>query len=261
MKHLVKKHVKSAKIKKAVKDVINNAPLDKQKLNEISESKMDGYYALAIYEDEIIQTFKFEKDNNVYLLPEPNPIVIYFDSAILFQKELLKRREKLFSKLSIETLTNFKTVDGDFYWYFSTVTSFITFLFLALEAFVNKSIPADFEYRKEIQNKKTEIYDKIQIQRYIDFIEKIKYVVPQITNKNFTHEFAHKFEVIKSLKKFRDEIIHTKSFEGIKSPNGYQDLFSSSLDFNFEKALIASKDLINFYEPNLIEECDCGKDE
>lgn len=55
------------------------------------------------------------------------------------------------------------------------------------------------------------------------------------------------------MKDSRDEIMHTKSYE-ITSPNLYEKLFSTSLDFNVEKILEHTKDYINYHEDNLIEE-------
>lgn len=258
MKHLVKKYVKSIKVGDDVVDVIDNAPIDEKVLSGISESKMAGYYAMAMTDDnQLVQTFKYVNDGNVFLIPEPDPIIIYFDTARHFHKTIDQRKSDLFSKLSSQGF-NFNAVHGDFYWYFSTACNYAIFLFLSIEAFVNKTIPNDFEYRKQIQNRKTELYDKNQIQRSIEFLEKIKSVLPTATNKNFVQEFAHKYELIKKLKEFRDEIVHTKSFEGKSSPNFYEKLFVTSLDFEFEETLFAARDFINYYQPDLIEECKCG---
>ena len=261
MKHLVKKYVKAIKVGEDIADVLNNAPIDEEALTEILNTKMEGYYVMALTEDNhIFQTFKYVNGDNVYVIPEPDPIIIYFDTAILFHKTISKLRKELFSKLSSPG-NNFIAVNGNFYSYFSTVSNYVIFLFLSIEAFINKAIPKDFEYRKQIQDKKTEIYDRFQIQRSIEFLEKIKTVLPQATEKNFVQEFPHKYDSIKKLKEFRDEIVHTKSFEGKSSPNCYEDLFVRSLNFEFDKTLLAARDFINYYQNDLIEECNCGKDD
>jgi hypothetical protein len=261
MKHLVKKYVKATKVGEDVVDVLNNAPIDEKALTKISDSKMEGYYAIALTEDNhIVQTFKYVNGDNVFMIPEPDPIIIYFDTARHFHKSISKKREDLFSKLS-SSGNNFIAVSGDFYWYFSTVSNYVIFLFLSIEAFINKKIPKDFEYRKSIQDRKTEVYDRFQIQRSIEFLEKIKTVLPLATEKNFVKEFTHKYELIKKLKEFRDEIIHTKSFEGESTPNLYEELFVTSLNFEFDKTLLATRDFINYYQNNLIEECGCGNND
>lgn len=259
MKHLVKKYVKKTKLNDDVMEVINNAPIDEKKIKELSDSNLDGYYGIAITTDnEFIQTFKYLHNKKTFLIPEPDPIVIYFDTARNFHKEINKRRDDLFSKLSKETV-NIVAVNGDFYWYFSVVSNYAIFLFLSLEAFINKMIPLDFEYKKRIPNKRTELYNKSQIQKHIEFLEKIKNVLPEVFDKNFVTEQSHKYDLIKKLKEFRDEIVHTKSYQEKGTPNFYENLFVTSLDFDFDKTLYASRDFINYYQPNLIEECHCEK--
>ena len=262
MKHLVKKYIRSIKVGEDVVDVINDAPIDEKALTEISDLKMKGYCAIALTEDNnIVQTFKYVNGENVYLIAEPDPIVIYFDTARHFHKTIESRKNELFSELFTPGY-NFIAVSGEkFYWYFSIVCNYVIFLFLSLEAFINKTIPNEFEYRKDIQNKKTELYNKLQIQRNVEFLEKIKSVIPEATGKSFVKEFTHKYEFIRQLKEFRDEIIHTKSFEGVSSPNFYENLYVKSLDFEFDKTLFAVKDFINYYQPNLIEECNCGNED
>ncbi|MGZ5245371.1 MAG: hypothetical protein ACXWD4_15725 [Bacteroidia bacterium] len=50
--------------------------------------------------------------------------------------------------------------------------------------------------------------------------------------------------------------MHTKAI-GANGSNFYKTLFTMSLDFKYNKALQAVREFINFYEPNLIEDCDC----
>ena len=261
MKHLVKKYVNALKVGEEVVEVINKATIDKNALLTISENKMSNHYAMALSEDNhFVQMFKYVNGDKIFMIPEPNPIVIYFDTAIQFHKNIAKLKSSLFSKLSTPG-NNFISVNGDFYWYFSNVCNYIIFQFLSIEAFINKSIPNDFEYRKTVQNKRTEVYDKYQIQRNIEFLEKIKIVLPLATGKNFVQEFSHKYDLIKKLKEFRDEIVHTKSFESKSTPNFYEDLFATSLHFEFDNVLHAAKVFINYYEMGLIEECNCGNDD
>lgn len=257
MKHLIKKYVKAIDISQGVVDVLNEARVDENKLSEISQNKLDGYYGMIQFDNnKLIQTFKYITDNKTFLIPEPDPIVIYFDTARLYHKTIQERRNKLFENLKVAN--NIVAVSGDFYWYYSTVCNYVIFLFLSAEALVNKLIPKDFEYKKEIQGRKTELYNKFQIQRHIEFIEKIKNVLPEALGKNFVMDHTHKFEDLKMLKNFRDEIVHTKSHEAEKVQNFYEGLFTMSLDFEFDRTLMSTKDFINYYQPNLIEECTCG---
>jgi len=260
MKHLIKKYIRSFKVGQDVVDVINKAPVDEKKLKEFQETNLDGNYGMMLTEDnEIVQSFKYVNNNEVYLISEPDPIVIYFDTANLHYKEIKIRREEMFEKFK-HFGKNIHAVNDHFYWYYSTVCSTVIFLFLSIEAFINKTIKPDFEYRKPVGDKRIELYNKYQIQRQIDIIEKIKIVFPLVTGKNFVLEYGHKFEQIRKLKEFRDEIVHTKSLEGENNPNFYQDLYVMSLDFDFDKTLLYVRDFINFHQEGLIEECTCGKD-
>lgn len=260
MKHLVKKYVRSAKVGQDVADVINSA-IDEKRIKEIADNNMEGYVGwVQTYDNEIIQTFKFNENGKMFLIPEPNPIVIYFDTARFYIKTILDKRNKLFAELN-NPKKNVHTINAHFYTYYSTACNSAIFLFLSIEAFINKKIEKKFEYRKEIQNKKTELYNKYQIQRNIEFTEKIKEVMPQATGKNFVVEFTHKYEYIRKLKHFRDEIVHTKSLEDENIPNYYEELYVMSLNFEYEKTMLSIRDYINFYEPNLLEECDCGRED
>ena len=256
MKHLVKKYVKAIKFDEEVNDIINNAPIHENEIENISENNAEGYITFAFTENnEMIQNFKYVNKGKTYLIPEPDPIIIYFDTARHYHMQIFEKRSNLFNK-SIKNKGKLYVVHGDFYWYFSMVSNYVIFLFLSMEAFINKSIPNDIEYK----NEKNKLFNKQQIQRHIDFLEKIKCVLPKETKMNFAQEYSHKYGLIIKLKSFRDEIVHTKSYEGISSPNYYEQLYVTSLDFDFDKTLDAVKDFINYYQPNLIEECLCGKE-
>ena len=244
-----------------LREAIINSPVDERELTEMADRKFEGKVAICEFDNGIkLQAFKYVQGEEVYFIPEPDPIVIYFDAAIHFHKSIEKFRGVLFSEKKYSKY-NAIALSGDFNAYFAVVCSYTLFLFLALEAFVNRMIPTGFEYKKTIQDKRTEIYNKDQIQRNIQFLEKIKYVLPEITGRNFAREFGDKYETIMKLKNFRDEVVHTKSFEGVGSPNFYENLFISSLDFDHNKALLDARDFINYFQAGLIEECNCGKDE
>jgi hypothetical protein len=41
-------------------------------------------------------------------------------------------------------------------------------------------------------------------------------------------------------------------------PNYYESLYVNSLNFNYDEALYAARDFVNYYQENLLEECPCG---
>jgi hypothetical protein len=92
---------------------------------------------------------------------------------------------------------------------------------------------------------------------FIDFKTKLTCIIPEITGKNFMKTPTPTNSFIWNLKKFRDEIIHTKP----KSEEPlYQDLMKQSINFKYDKAIESVAKLMNFYQSDYIVECDCGKD-
>ena len=65
---------------------------------------------------------------------------------------------------------------------------------------------------------------------------------------------------LNKLIKFRHQIIHTKA-DKLDTPNFYKRLFSNALKFDCEKILQILQDFIACYDPDLIEEFPCGKQE
>jgi hypothetical protein len=261
MKHLKKKFVLHFQFNEKQQKEMNQIPDAREEFRQLPDSEKEEMNAFLFTEEgEIFQAFRYRANGKTIMIPEPNPVVIYFDSARNYSQQLKKYREKVFENArSFEE--NFVGVNGDFYWYFSMASSYAIFLFAALEAFVNKSIPPDFEYRREIQDKRAELFNRAQVQREIQFLEKVKSVLPQVKGKNFVSEFTHKFEYIKKLKEFRDEVAHTKSYDGGPTANSYENLYVMSLEFEYEKTLLFMRDYINYYEPGLIEECNCGRED
>lgn len=240
-------------------DVISSIPVNEQAIAELKRTNFEGHYAIIQTDgNELIQAFQYNKNGNTYFIPEPNPIVIYFEVGRLYIKNIAKAQQTLFDELNQKKPDAYKILNN-FYAFYMYASVCATFLFNAIEAFINNLIPKHFTYSR-VLDKKTEVYDKFQIQRHLQFEEKIKNVLPLIfEGKSFHKEQSHKYAHIEKLREFRDEIMHTKSYDQT-SPNHYKSLFTVSLDFDYAETLSSVRDFINYYEPNLIEECDCGND-
>jgi hypothetical protein len=252
MKHVKKKYVSATKLGDDVIQVINNARVNDEKIAELQKTNFANHYAhIQTDENYLIQTFQYNELNIPFFIPEPNPIVIYFETARFNIKNVLLARKKLF--LEIQQVD--KTLNN-FFLFYQNATIVATFLFNSIEAFVNGLLPHDFIY-KRTSERKTECYDRFQIQSSISFEEKIKSIIPQITNKSFQVDHGHKYESIKKLKDFRDSIMHTKPEKG-RQQKFYKELYTLALDFKYEETIRHVKDFLNYYEDNLIEECDCG---
>ena len=261
MKHLKKKFVSAKKVNDEVVEQFNNVTVNEDAIIELSQNRFNGYYATVMTDNnQLIQAFNYTDSNtgNLYFIPEPNPIVIYFETGRHFLNDIENKKSLLFDELK-KPKPDAGLILNYTFAYFQVTSISITFFFNAVEAFINSLIPKDYSYKRELHSK-TEIFDKLQIQRHLSFDEKIKKVIPNITGKSFHSDFGQKWNEIKKLKEFRDEIMHTKALDK-DSPILYENLYNTSLNFNYEKMQESVKDYINFYEENLIEECNCGKEE
>jgi len=254
MKHIKKKYLLSHNIdKKTYNEIISNtSDID---LTNINSRRIDEYVPYIISDNnEVIQCFHYRQNNILYIIPEPNPIVIYFSNAQNFLMLLNKKRESLFESLT--NPQNLNDIMNNMYDFFGFASNFVTSLFNSLEAYINFEIPNEYKYSKTTP-KKTELYNKEQIQLSIPFDEKIKIVIPEIKKKCFHTEHMKEYKIIIDFKILRDKIVHTKA-DASNSPNYYKDLYTETLEFNYIKSIYAVKDYINFYSKNLIEKCDCG---
>lgn len=258
MKHIKRKFLSSHKLAEDVKQLLQNTLPDEHGHERIQGSFIDRFIGYMQTSDgELIQAFPYAGKNFSCFIPEPHPVVIYFNGAQSYYKHLSNSKEKLFRELTSSDPNAYTQLDA-YYSYFSHVTLYTTFLYNALEAFINHIIPAQYVYMKQ-SAKSTESFTQEQIQRYIQFQEKVKSVIPSITGKSFHVAHGHQFDLLLKLKSCRDEIVHTKKFSDSR-PTPYKKLFTLALDFDYEASIHAVKDYINFYEPDLIEFCDCGKD-
>lgn len=260
MKHLKKKFVLQIKFSpEQWADLQNKVPDARQEFEALPASDKESMNALIMMEDgELVQCFRYQVNGTTTYIPEPNPAVIYFDSARNYFRQMNDLKDKVFENTKTFA-ENTKGVNGDFYWYFSLASSYAIFLFSAVEAFVNMSIPGDISYERHLKDGSTQVLNREELQRKIRFAEKIERVLPTITNKHFATDHPDQFESIMKLKSFRDEIAHTKAYDGGPTANSYQNLYVMSLAFDYEKTLHGVRDFINYHKADLIEECDCGR--
>jgi hypothetical protein len=206
-------------------------------------------------ENKAIEAFQVKLNGKKYFIPEPDPILIYFNNAYANYRNIEETKNKLLTILNKETLS--EAIINDLYNYFGLTNGFVIFLFTAIEAFFNRYIPEDYNYIIN-RNNRTEIYNTDQIQRFISFDDKLTKVINKISNKNFSHDFPLKYQHITNLKEFRDSIVHTKSKKDGLTPFDY--LYKKALTFKFEETIHATRDFLNYYKPKFVEECNCGFD-
>ncbi|MFC6204076.1 hypothetical protein ACFPZK_05065 [Psychrobacter urativorans] len=120
----------------------------------------------------------------------------------------------------------------------------IIFSFTALETFINLSIPNDFIWSKTTP-RKTEVYNKEQIERYISWKEKINlivtdiYQVPQIKQMSFWSDLIELLDI-------RNRLIHIKSSDDT-------EVLTDLLNKNIFKICFSSQEYINYISENMVE--------
>lgn len=256
MKHPKKKfkfqHSLNEEVIKKMEDAFDSIELNNLK------KPPKGYEILVHTEDNtVISAFYTKINGNHYYIPEPDPILIYFNDAYSYYKEIDENKRQLLSDLNLaETRELYKQIN-QLYKFFGLCNGFVIFLFTSIETFINAYIPDKFEY-KIARNSRTEIYNKEQIERQISFEEKYKTILKDISGKDFISKYPIKHQHIINLKEFRDSLVHMKTKRNSSTPYDY--LYKKALNFNYHDTINAVKDYFNFYSPNYVEDCPCELD-
>jgi len=221
-----KKYVNDIKVDWSYDDLMSKVNIPNRKYNL---KDYDQAY-LFTHDNRIIQGFLFLKDNKPLVIPEPEPSILYFNSAGRKLKDIITIREQLFNAIGLE-----KVIDADS---------------LFAEAFNNCVIPDDFTIRikKRLMNREI-------IQRFARFDDKADKIIPQIFNKSFLIDFTDKWEVIESLKSLRDNLIHTKNMSKNWAAS-YRDIYRACLSFDFDNSYFYVRDYMNYYKSDWIENID-----
>lgn len=200
-----------------------------------------------------IQCFTYIINGTPIPIPEPNPVVIYFSNAQGFLSSIEEFRANLFAEIK-KSKYEIGDIQNLMFGFYSVVTSFVSSLSNSIEAFVNSKIPKELVIDNPRWKKKK--MNKYEILRHLSLEEKLKYPLNQVMGKNFMSR--KEYAEIKKLVELRNDITHAKS-DIEHDVNYYEKLYADTLDFDYISTIEAAKSLINFYEPNLIEPCNCGK--
>ncbi len=195
-----------------------------------------------------------KKSNITYFVP--NNIALLLSVSDRSLQEAKKIHSKYFTNKEIEfdlnkmtgdrkeSMNNASSLVCD---YLESIQTSIVFGYTALEAFVNLSIPANYEYTAEKNSKGiSEIYDKKAIERWLPLRTKVKSILTGIynTKKIDTQKWWGHFL---NLESYRNEIIHQKS---ISHTEFYKVYFKQST-FNVCSSPI---ELITFFHDSHAEE-------
>lgn len=260
MKHIKKKFIYQVNMAEGTAKELAESNKDIPVTKNID---LDNFTPHAMTSDDLlIQSFFYNLKGNKTIIYEPNPIVIYFHSGQSLLDDCNRLRRELFKEITPPNVSNVGNVLNQMFGFYYCASNIISSFFCAMEVFMNSKINEAMreDFTIEIQTQDGIIsYDKTRILRHMSFLDKIKTIMPKICSENFVEKRSHIYADIKELKKFRDNIIHAKPNLNF-TVNYYEELFTQALNFDYIKIAESVKSFINFYEPNLIEQCDCGKD-
>lgn len=215
----------------------------------------DRFAVLTTESGEKVFSFIYNDNGRHCMIPVPDFSLVNFNFAYTLNIQRKEHRKKLVENLADLNTPN-EVSNTYAYDYQGCASACIIGLFTAIECFVNDIIPENFKYEIS-SDKKTEIYDKRQIQISISLIDKLTKVLPKALGKNF---FAHQTPTnahIYKLKDLRNDIVHTKSD---KTGKNNVDILKRLLSFKYDETLVATFKLFNFYNDRFMEECPCDKD-
>lgn len=210
--------------------------------NKLSDE--DNNDILIMFEDKVIYGYDYLYNNKKLIMPEINPVTIFFSNAVMSHGHLSYYREILLSKSAdVRNVGQFISL-GHFGDFFKLAFNCIINLQASLETYLNSKIPITYKfYNEKGKLKQGSIHEKIDI------------ALKEITKRSYDKE--DDIKLIKELIFLRNRMIHLKPVNDITNTK-YKNLYRTILDFKYFKAIIAVRNFLNYYEPNLIEECTCG---
>ena len=227
-----------------------SAPEESKKKAEqyISSDQLADGDIMMFLEDKVIYGYDYLYKGKKLILPEVNPTLIFFSNAIMSSNTLQYYKEVLFNE-SLEAGKAGKILSlNHSATFFQLSINCVINLQAAIESFANRNIPETYE-----------CIDKDGKAFFPNIDYKLYTAIPIVTGKNFGVGKNKKYlKYIMKLIKLRNDIIHLKPLS--KTNTGYKVIYRELLNFDFEKTILAIRKYINFYDENLIEECQCGID-
>ncbi|OXG02826.1 hypothetical protein B0A79_15385, partial [Flavobacterium piscis] len=185
MKHIKRNFLFHTQLKKdnVITGELENVEMSKIDQNFLKKNSKDKFVVITTDSDEKIFSFIYNDNGNQCMIPVPDFSLVNFNFAYnlnIQRKELRKSLVKNLSNISSASEISFNFA----YDYHGTASACIISLFTSIECFINDIIPEEFEYKID-SDKKTEIYNKSQIQYSISFNDKLTKVLPLALGVNF----------------------------------------------------------------------------
>lgn len=259
MKHIKRKFLFHDFLQKTDLSQINEfKSMDPKKLTQDTLKSVEkGKNTILLTESgEKVFCFIHNNKGKRTIIPVPDFALVNYNWA--YNMNIERKEHQLNLLKNLEDLSAVTETSNTFAYNFQGCASmWIIGLFTAIECYINDIIPEEFKYVVS-QPRKTEIYNKEQIQRNIPFMEKLTKVLPQAyEGKNFFKNQTPTNEHIHKLKKLRDDIVHIKSD---KTGENNIEILKRLLNFNYDETFKSVFKLFNFYHDEFIEECPCSED-
>lgn len=256
MKHIKRKFLFHDELQKIDLTESSNY-IKKDEINEqlLKKNSKDGFIILETELGEKVFSFIYNNSGKHFMIPVPDFSLVNYNFAYTLNIERKEHRRKLIENLADLTTPN-EVSNTYAYDYQGCASSCVICLFTAIECFVNDIIPEDFVYQIK-SPRKTETYDKKQIQVSISFMDKLTQVLPSAFGISFFKNSTPTNNHIYNLRDLRNDIVHTKSD---RSGKNNIEILKRLLNFKYDETLEATFKLFNFYRPGFIEECPCDKD-
>lgn len=209
----------------------------------------ENFDIMLMFEEKIVYGFDYLHDGKKRIVVEINPVTIFFANAVMSFGMLNKYKQVLLSQSTEVGKLNGESVNlSHSGMFFQLAINCIINLQATLESLANRIIPETYPFLDKTGN---------PVDRTVSY--KLYNAVPNVKQINFQKKSNRKHNIaIDNLIKLRNNLIHLKP--KTETNTGYKGVYRDLLDFDYLKTITAVKTFVNFYEPNLIEECLCGLD-
>jgi hypothetical protein len=234
----------------ALKDIEIPEKSKKFSRNYYKSKKLSDEYGLDIIvelEDSVIYAFDYLDVKNKIIIPELNPTTIFYSNAIMFHRKLVTSKETLLKESPNSKEMNRQLDPKIFGSFFQFAINCLINLQSTIESFANRQIPENYFINDDGEEYQVSIFHKIDT------------VLPTIKEKKFKQAFKRDNFRVRKVIELRNEIIHLKPIRDSTNTQ-YKKTYRKLIKFDFPSSIIAVKNFVNFYEPELIEECACGKE-
>ncbi|CAM4194227.1 hypothetical protein [Zobellia nedashkovskayae] len=217
----------------------------------LKSNKHSDFYSkdlMVVVDQKLIYVFDYFIGKEKILIPEINPSTVFYSNAVMSHRRLVSFKKDLFE--NSPTVKNFnKRINLNLFGnFFQLASNCIVNLQAALESFANRQIPDNHPFL-DVNGKEFEP----------SIFHKLDKALPEIKGKKFKSKFRKYNFLVRRVIELRNEIIHLTPIEETTNTK-YKTTYRKLLSFDYAEAIISVEQLINFYEPGLIEKCDCGKE-